>query len=321
MEVPKVAIFYKEYFVYGNIPTEESEVLHAYLIGPLSERREGYLPNWQDSSLQGKTVRYLRKRIKKSSSRVTESDLEEEKVHDKLEHTDINYEEYIDDDDYYTDFCRVNKSGFLGSNQEKEGFLLGPSVFRKVDKSDAEALKTYEIFSPTVYIKQDSESKKTVAKLIVMVFKHMTFVYLLENDDLEEHEYSVMYERTKSAAEHLTNKIEPVVSFYNENHVRNNSRVKFFYFNSTNLAVKFSPSVSVDMLTTELRHFLNVIKEKFDNNQELKEYKMTVSDFWMIGVKSLTRLVILLIPASFSYSKMEMEKATILKKYFSQFIF
>lgn len=100
MDVPRIAIFYKEYFVYGNIPTQEAEILHAYLIGPLSERREGYTPNWMDSSLQGTPIKVLRKQMNNSSSRVTDSDLEE----NKLNHTDINYEEYFDDEEDNTDF-------------------------------------------------------------------------------------------------------------------------------------------------------------------------------------------------------------------------
>ena len=317
MDVSKTIIFIKEYFVYGNIPTEEAEILHAYLIGPLSEQREGYISNWTDSSLQGNTIKVPRKRVKNSSSRATDSEFEEE----KLNHTDINYEECFDDEDSYTDFWRINKAGFVGKGKKKEGFIVGPSVFKKIDKDNIEDLKTYEIHAPSIFIKESWDSQKTMWKLIILTFRQMTFVYLLENHKLEEHEYTLMYERTKVAAETLTKKIEPVLNFYTEDYLRNNSKVKFYYFNETNLAVKYSPSVSIEILTTEMRHFFNLIKEKFDENEELKEYKVTTSDFWMVGVKSLTRLVIILIPASFSYPKMEKEKSRILKKYFSQFIF
>jgi len=202
--VPRLAIFYEEFYVYGNIPSDETEVLYTYLVGPLSERREGLVPNWVDTGLQGKITKVLRKKLKNSSSQLTESDLEEEKHRDLLEHTDINYEEYVDDEEYYTDFWRINRQGFVGSNKEKQGFIIGPSVFKATDRRSVEDVKTYDIFSPTVYVKTDFDSPKTFAKLIVMQFKKMKFVYLLENENLDELEYTLLYERTKSMAESLT---------------------------------------------------------------------------------------------------------------------
>ena len=57
--------------------------------------------------------------------------------------------------------------------------------------------------------------------------------------------------------------------------MKNDSNVKFVYFNKSNLAIKYSPSIFHDMLTTEVRHFLNVIKEKFESNSDLEEYKVS----------------------------------------------
>ena len=63
LDVEKLTIFYKEYFVYGNIPLKEAEKLHNYLIGPFSERRDGYVESWKDLSSQGKAIKCLRKKI------------------------------------------------------------------------------------------------------------------------------------------------------------------------------------------------------------------------------------------------------------------
>ncbi|CAI2361143.1 unnamed protein product [Moneuplotes crassus] len=319
LNVSKFAIFYQEYYVYGNIPNEETEILHTYLIGPFSEIREGYVSNWMDAGLQGKTTRILRKKPKNSSSQATESDFEEEKK-EQLEHLDINYEEYSNEDDEYTDFCRVNCQGFVGTKQEKQGFITGPSVFKKIDRSSPEELKSFEIFVPTIYIKKDFDSNKSYTKLLVMKFLKMTFVYLLETEHLEESQYSLLYDQTKLITETLSSKISSRLHTTHLSHMRASSNTKFFYFNSTNLALKICPSITIDHLTTEIRHYLNIIKSKFDSNELLKEYKITADSYWVIGVRMEARLVVLLVPVGYSYGKMEKMKEEVLEEWFGQFV-
>ena len=259
--------------------------------------------------------------IKNSSSRITESDLEEDKHNDRLDQNDPHYLEFHEESDYYSDFWMLNKNGFIGEHQAKEGFLLGPSIFKKMDRSNPEEMKWYEIYAPTVFVKTSVDENRTFHKLVVFVFQEMMFVYLLDDEKLEEHEYTILYEKSKSTAENLVQKINPIINSSYEAYLRNDSRVRFYYFNETNLAVKYSPSVTIDILSSELRHFFNVIKRKFDSNESLEEYKITANSLWIIGVKSLSRLVIILLPVSLSQEKMELEKKRILKKYFTQFIF
>jgi hypothetical protein len=317
MNIDNLCVFYKEYFVYGNLPQETIEILHTYLIGPFSENRDGYVPNWMDSKVGGDPIKTVRKKIVKRSTVVSESDLEEGK-----DNTQFDYDETAENSNKHTNFCKVNPLGFIKEEKKKEGFILGPSVFRKANKSDPEDMKMYEIYTPTIYIRDSIHSdKKSMYKLIVLKFDQMTFVYLLKDQKLEEYEYTVLFERTQTACKNLIKKIEPVIEFYNDNYVRHDSKVKFFYFNETNLAVKYSPSITTDMLTTEMRHFFNVIKEKFASNAYLEEYKITTSRYWLVGVKSLSRLVIIILPVSYEQEKVEEEKVWIINKYFSQFIF
>ena len=204
MEMSKMVVFYKDYFLYSDIPQDQVEILHAYLIGSSNERRDGFVPTWMDYGIKGNAIRALRKRTSKNHTTVTESDNEESK-HDELyngdlEFTKINYEEYFDDITKFTDFCRINTEGFRGENENKEGFLLGPSVFRLANKNDLEDMKNYEIFAPRIYIKDSPfDNKKRLYKLVVLRFNSMTFVYLMQDDQLEEYEYTVLYERTKTA--------------------------------------------------------------------------------------------------------------------------
>lgn len=203
MEMPKMVVFYKDYFLYSDIPQDQVEILHAYLIGSGSERRDGFVPTWMDYGMKGNAIKALRKRTSKNPTTVTESDNEENK-HDELhngdlEFTKINYEEYFDDITKFTDFCRINTEGFRGEKEDKEGFLLGPSVFRLANKNDPEDMKTYEIFAPRIYIRDSPfDNKKRLHKLVVLRFNSMTFVYLMQDEQLEEYEYTVLYERTKT---------------------------------------------------------------------------------------------------------------------------
>jgi len=143
----------------------------------------------------------------------------------------------------------------------------------------------------------------------------------MHHGQLEEYDYTLMYEKTSHAADTLSKKIQPVLDYYNDNYLRFDSKVKFFYFNKSNLAVKFSPSITKDMLNTDLRHFLNVINEKFATNPRLEEFKITTTKYWLVGIKSLSRLLIIMLPVSLAQDKVEEEKIRIVDRYFAQFIF
>jgi hypothetical protein len=106
MEVEKVVIFYKDYFLYGNIPQSEVEMIHTYLIGSYSDSRDGYIPTWMDYGLQGHTKKCLRKQIRSANrGSVTESDLEDEKLGDtELQFSQLNDKHSENPDNKYTEF-------------------------------------------------------------------------------------------------------------------------------------------------------------------------------------------------------------------------
>jgi len=71
-----------------------------------------------------------------------------------------------------SDFCKVNKLGYKGEHENKEGFVLGPSIFKITNKNDPEEMKTYELFAPTIYIKDSPhDDERRPYKLIVARFK------------------------------------------------------------------------------------------------------------------------------------------------------
>lgn len=182
-------------------------------------------------------------------------------------------------------------------------------------------MKTYELYTPTIYIKDKLDSDERVPyKLVIARFKKMTFVYLMKNSEIEEFDYTLLYERSDNAAQSLVKKVDPILDFYSENYLKHDSMVMFFYYNRTNLAVKYSPSIKNQILTTDLRHLLNIINEKFKENEKLTEYQITSHKYWLIGVKSLDRLLVIMLPVSLSQYNADAEKDRIIEKYFSQFI-
>ena len=73
------------------------EILQSYLIGPFSEKRDGYVPNWMDSKNPGFPTRALRKKPVSRSTIISENDLEDGKE-------DRQFDEVITDSNKHTDF-------------------------------------------------------------------------------------------------------------------------------------------------------------------------------------------------------------------------
>lgn len=76
----------------------------------------------------------------------------------------INYESVFEDNQVFSNFCKINTDGFKGSKENKEGFLLGPSVYRIANKDDPDDAKTYEIYAPRIFIKDNPFDSKSSFK-------------------------------------------------------------------------------------------------------------------------------------------------------------
>lgn len=103
MEMPRAVVFYKEYFVYSDIPQEEVELLKSYLIGPFSEARDGYVESWMDYGMRGDSVKVLRKTGSHRPS-FSQSSYEDEKLNGEVPFADADYEKYFDDQERHSDF-------------------------------------------------------------------------------------------------------------------------------------------------------------------------------------------------------------------------
>jgi len=69
----------------------------------------------------------------------------------------------------------------------------------------------------------------------------------------------------------LTLKLSKAVEARIDENLQEDS-LQFFYYNKTNLAVMHSSSVYRQSLSLEVKHYMNLVKEKFESNAGLSEY-------------------------------------------------
>ena len=87
-----------------------------------------------------------------------------------MEFAKIDYEEFFDETQKYSDFCKLNTNGFRGEDENKEGFLIGPSIHGVINKNNKDDSNTYEIFIPKIYLRNsifDNSSRKTPFRQVI----------------------------------------------------------------------------------------------------------------------------------------------------------
>lgn len=58
-------------------------------------------------------------------------------------------------------------------------------------------------------------------------------------------------------------------------------------------------------MTYELRHLLNIMKRRFDENSSLTEYQITSSNNWVIGRQSMSKLLFIVLSSSLTQEEAE----------------
>lgn len=92
--------------------------------------------------------------------------------------------------------------------------------------------------------------------------------------------------------------------------------IRFLYYNSMNMAIKFSNLVSKEVFTPELILTVNQMHESFDSDPECLEQHMNNSFYWVVGLSSLGREIYLIFPPNYTSVKVDVEKKKILAMYF-----
>jgi len=252
---------------------------------------------------------------------LTNGDLNHQFV-EELGFEDISYDDVLDKN--ISSFWKVNPHGFTGSKGNKRGFIIGPTFTPDNINIDENTIQYFEIFAPRVYIKEwQTSNLKTEYRLILAKYEKVTYVLLFKGDSyrMPENTYKSLSQNLYEKAICINRKIDPIVEYNDENPVPEEDPVKFFYYNGTNLAIKFTPGLTQHILSNEIKHFLNVIKCKFDDNSKLREYQVTTTNYWLIGKRWLKKILIVVISSSINQDVAEYEADRIWDTYFSHFIF
>ena len=218
----------------------------------------------------------------------------------------------------YSTFCKLNPEGFKGKKLEKKGFLIGPTIPER--KEDEDIPPYYSIFSPKVYFRvEPSNNSISQYRLIVIWVESFTFVILLEEDKfrLSFEVYEKMRNFIFEKAKNMFKKIDQIVEYNDEKPLDVEDNMKLIYYNESNLAIKQTVKFTKKTLTKEIRHYINVIRDKFHTNKLLREFQLTSTNHWIIGRRSLPRMVIAILPISLSQEQAELEAENIVNSYFS----
>ena len=81
----------------------------------------------------------------------------------------------------------------------------------------------------------------------------------------------------------MHSKLDQIVEYNEEKPLDPEENVKLLYYNQSNLAIKQTKKFTNKLLTKEVRHYINVIKNKFTENEHLLEFQVTSSSSWIIG--------------------------------------
>ncbi|CAI2362839.1 unnamed protein product [Moneuplotes crassus] len=311
--ISKAAVFYEEYFLYSDLPQGQVEILHKYLFSSNYTRRQGYEPNWTDSNQKGDKFK-----IPTCGANCCE-DSDEEEIMFLAEDPEMAKAEYEDLlKRSFSAFCKLNPQGFQGSGLDKKGFLIGPTI---MDFHDAEGIpRNYEMFSPKVYIRIDpySNSYKQY-RLLVFCAEGFTIAMFITEDKfrLSFEVYEKMGDYIFNKCKSMFEKVDPKVTVKDEQPLDSEEVIKLMYYNESNLAYKQTHRFTKKLLNKELRHYINIIVNKFKENSSMFEYQVTTSHYWVIGKNSLPRIIIVILPLSLSQAEAESEASLIVKTYFA----
>ncbi len=115
----------------------------------------------------------------------------------------------------------------------------------------------------------------------------------------------------------MFSKLDQIVEFNDEKPLDPEEVVNLCYFNESNLAYKQTQKFTRKILNREMRHYINIITNKFRDNPVLMEYQITTSDYWLIGKNSSPRKIIVILPLTLSQSEAENEAEKIVNGYFA----
>ena len=204
----------------------------------------------------------------------------------------------------------------------RDGFLLGPLIHNSdlQNSFPPEFDKKLPLYTPTIHLGTNITSKLHIFHWygIILIF--------FTNQKLSLNQYIKLYEslrwNCKELVKILSGPVAKVVAIEDLH--------KFIYFNKNNLAAKYSNSITPEMLTRDLKVVLNNIHWELEGLDETKHFDFwsekdgneiieitrKIENWWVTGWRSCEREIYIILPSTFSTTKVKDEIDKLKYSYF-----
>jgi hypothetical protein len=167
-------------------------------------------------------------------------------------------------------------------------------------------------FAPIVYF-PDQDGKPKAYRLMVYI-GHKTMLALLFDVNFQ-FDYSFLQKLDSHLAKHAPI-ISQLIDIAVNKVLQPDDPCKFFYYNEGNMAVKVSNLITKEIFNYELKLSLDQMHEAFSEDPDLQEQQQNNQQYWLIGLNTCGREVYMIMPASYSSTKVETEKKRNVGLYF-----
>jgi hypothetical protein len=210
-----------------------------------------------------------------------------------------------------SDFCRINpQNSFTFVSKTLHGFVVGPHNFTEQNSQGVSSMKN---FTPVVHFKDEQTGKKETFRLMVYI-GHKTMIAVLF-EEKQDFSYDLLNRLDRHLAKHCP-VISQLIDLAVSRVLQPDDPCKFFYYNEGNMAVKVSNLITRDIFNYELKLQLNQMHENFSEDSDLQEQQQNNQQYWLIGLNTCGREIYMIMPSSYSSTKVETEKKRNIGLYF-----
>jgi len=168
-------------------------------------------------------------------------------------------------------------------------------------------------YAPTIYLTDEQSGDVKPYKLMVYIGHKTMLAMLFEVDQVFDHK--LLSDLDSHLAKHAP-VISQLIDIAVNKVLQPDDPCKFFYYNEGNMAVKVSNLITKEVFNYELKLMLNQMHENFSEDPDLQEQQQNNQQYWLIGLNTCGREIYMIMPSSYSSTKVETEKKKNVAMYF-----
>jgi len=314
-----ILLFHDEFFISSTMSNENSQLLYSYLVGCSEALRE-------DRRMKCFSFKEISKNVQTIVQGQVSKKMPDGQANDKAEEEKSGQEfkttEKQENLEGQSDFCRINpQNSFTFVSKTLHGFVIGPHNFSDSEglvaptgkEGQKQSAPQMQNFSPTVYLKDEKTGEIKVYRLMVYI-GHKTMLALLFDVDFV-FEYDFLSRLDAHLAKHAPI-ISQLIDISVNKVLQPDDPCKFFYYNEGNMAVKVSNLITREVFNFELKLALDQMHQAFMEDEDLQEQQQNNQQYWLVGINTCGREVYMIMPGTYSSTKVETEKKKNVSLYF-----